>query len=56
MSGEAGGGYRYSDSEDEITRCTHCDQATDGQCVHCAQRVCAACAQAIHDCPGLRGA
>jgi hypothetical protein len=38
-----------------ITRCTDCGNATDGQCVHCAQRVCLDCSESGHDCPGLNG-
>lgn len=62
-AGELGGAMTDADYYDltERARCHECGTSTDGQCVHCARRVCLSCAEAGdrgtggHHCPALDG-
>ncbi len=54
--------WRKTMADDPITYCADCGQPTDGQCLHCARRVCLSCAEkgdrglpGGHHCPGLDG-
>jgi hypothetical protein len=47
---------RISASDEPITYCAECGQATDDRCVFCYRRVCLDCSVGSkHQCPGLDG-